>query len=178
MATRAPKQWLLTKNETITSFESWRQNLLYILSLDNNFAPFLASDFKWKKKSAANVNRGLTNDPETTPEASRKTAAQKVVQLELLLGQIANFAPVISRSTIVKNATSLNEIWAQLRQHFGFQSTGAHFLDLGNIFLETDERPEDLYQRLVAFFEDNLLSSQGTLTHHGEAIETDEELRR
>ena len=32
---RAPKQWSLSKNETITSFESWRQNLLYTLSLDN-----------------------------------------------------------------------------------------------------------------------------------------------
>ena len=29
MATRAPKQWSLMKTETITSFESWRQNLLY-----------------------------------------------------------------------------------------------------------------------------------------------------
>ena len=39
MATqRAPKQWRLTKNETITSFESWRQNLQYTLSLDANFA--------------------------------------------------------------------------------------------------------------------------------------------
>ena len=36
---RAPKQWSLTKNETITTFEAWRQNLQYSLSLDANFAP-------------------------------------------------------------------------------------------------------------------------------------------
>jgi hypothetical protein len=52
MATvRALKQWSLTKNETITSFESWRQNLVYTLSLDNSFAPFLVSGVKWEKKT-------------------------------------------------------------------------------------------------------------------------------
>jgi hypothetical protein len=48
---RAPKQWSLTKNETLTSFESWRQNLVYTLSLDNNFDPFLVSGVKWEKKT-------------------------------------------------------------------------------------------------------------------------------
>ena len=28
--------------ETINSFDNWKQNLLYTLSLDSNFAPFLA----------------------------------------------------------------------------------------------------------------------------------------
>ena len=48
---RAPKQWSLTKNETITTFEAWRQNLQYSLSLDANFAPFLADTFTWLKTS-------------------------------------------------------------------------------------------------------------------------------
>ena len=51
---RAPKQWQLTKDETITTFESWRQNLLYILTLDSNFSEFLAEDFAWVEKSATN----------------------------------------------------------------------------------------------------------------------------
>ena len=38
---RAPKQWCLTKVETVNSFENWRQNLQYTLSLDANFAQFL-----------------------------------------------------------------------------------------------------------------------------------------
>ena len=41
MASRAPKQWCLTKHETINSFENWRQNLQYTLSLDANFTPFM-----------------------------------------------------------------------------------------------------------------------------------------
>ena len=54
MATiRAPKQWSLTKSETITSFEAWRQNLLYTLWLDKNFAPFLVEGYTWTKKTAA-----------------------------------------------------------------------------------------------------------------------------
>ena len=47
MAARAPKQWPLTYNETITSFENWRQNLEYTLSLDANFAKFLGKDTTW-----------------------------------------------------------------------------------------------------------------------------------
>ena len=64
----------------------------------------------------------------------------------LPLEQIANFCPVISRNTILKNSTSVNSIWQAIRAHYGFQSTGAHFLDLSSIKLEVDERPEDLFQ--------------------------------
>ena len=80
-------------------------------------------------------------------EAKRKTAQQKVSLLELMLGQIANYCPVISRNTIVKNSTSLSDIWQSIRLHYGFQSSGAHFLDYSDIKLEPDERPEDLFQR-------------------------------
>ena len=160
---RAPKQWQLTKIETITSYESWRQNLIYVLSLN-------------KKQTAANPCRGLTNDGTTVPEAKRFTAAQKNAHLDLLLGQIANFCPVTSRNSIVKHSTSLNNIWQKIRQHCGFQSTGAHFLDLASIQLQPDERPEDLFQRLMAFFEDNLLSVHGGLTHHGDQATTNDDL--
>ena len=171
---RAPKQWQLTKIETITSYESWRQNLIYVLSLDKNFVPFLEAT--WQKQTASNPRRGLTDDGSAVPEAQRLTAAQKNVHLDLLLGQIANFCPVISRNSIVKHSISLNDIWQKIRQHYGFQSTGSHFLDLARICLQPDERPEDLFQRLMAFFEDNLLSVHGGLTHHGAQVTADEDL--
>ena len=70
MATpKAPKQWQLTKIETITSFEAWKENLVYILSLDMNFAPFLNDACVWVKKTAGNPNRGLTDDGDDVPEA-------------------------------------------------------------------------------------------------------------
>ena len=99
--------------------------------------------------------RGFRDDPESVPAGSRKSAHQKASMIDLMLGQIANYCPIISRNSIVKNSTSLNDIWGKIRLHYGFQSTGAHFLDFSDIKLEPDERPEDLSQRLVAFVEDN-----------------------
>ena len=149
---RAPRQWQLTKKE-ITSYESWCQNLMDILSLDNNFVPFLEAT--WQKQTAANPRRGLTDDGSSVSESKRLTATQKNAHLNLMLGQIADFCPVISRNSIVKHSTSLNDIWQKIRQHYGFLSTGAHFLDLASINLQPDEKPKDLFQRLMAFFEDN-----------------------
>lgn len=151
-AQRAPKQWSLTKDETINSFENWKQNLEYTLSLDRNFAPFLEVNRTWLKKTAANPNRGLQDDPDTVAAAIRKDAVQKNAILQMLLGQIASYCPIISRSSIVKNSTSLGDIWQTIRQHYGFQSTGAHFLDLADIKMQPGEKPQDLYQRLMAFF--------------------------
>ena len=82
MAIRAPKQCTLTKNETITSFEAWRQNLQYTLSLDPNFASYLLEDSTWLKKTSTTTLRGFTDDTEPIPEASRRTAAQKLTHLE------------------------------------------------------------------------------------------------
>ena len=47
---------------------------------------------------------------------------------------------------------------------------------MATIHLQPDERPEDLFQRLMAFFEDNLLSVHGGLTHHGDQATADEDL--
>ena len=118
------------------------------------------------KKTKANPNRGFVDDTRSVPSESRKTAQQKAVMLDLMLGQIANFCPVIARNCIVRNSTSLNDIWSTIRLHYGFQSTGAHFLDFSDIKFEADERPEDLYQRILAFVEDNLLTSGGGISHH------------
>ena len=173
---RAPKQWSLTKNETITTFEAWRQNLQYSLSLDANFAPFLADTFTWLKKSSTAPNRGLESDGDDVPTTRRRTAFQKNLHLDLMLGQMANFCPVISRSSIVKNSTSISSVWQAIRAHYGFQSTGARFLDFSDIKLEVDERPEGLFQRLMSFTEDNLLVANGPITHHGANVTADEEL--
>ena len=173
---RAPKQWSLTKSETVNSFENWRQNLQYVLSLDPNFAPFLVSGMTWQKKGRTNTTRGLANDPDTISAPQRRTAQQKVTHLELMLGQIANYCPIISRKTITHNSVSIDSIWQTIRAHFGFQSTGAQFLNLSDMKLEQDERPEDLYQRLTAFFEDNLLTTNGGLKHQGQIPTEDEDM--
>ena len=45
----------------------------------------------------------------------------------------------------------------------------SRFLDLSQIQLKAAERPEDLYQRLVSFFDDNLQTVEDGLSHHGVA---------
>ena len=67
MALQAPKQWCLTKIETVESFESLKQNLLYILSLYSEFAPFLLDGVLWKKKSKNSPCRGFVDDVDTIP---------------------------------------------------------------------------------------------------------------
>ena len=88
-----------------------------------------------------------------------------------MLGQTAYYCPIISRNTIVRNSTSLEHIWLVILLHFGFQTTGVHLLDFNDIQLQPEERPEDLYQRLVAFVEDNLLTAESNITHHGERVQ-------
>ena len=129
----------------------------------------------WEKRTKNNPLRGFHDDPEDH-EGTKRTAAQKTTHLELMLGQIANFCPIISRNTIIKNSTSINSIWQVIRLHFGFQTSGGHFLDFNNIKLENNERPEDLYQRLMSFVEDNLLRADGSIKHHGDVPEDNEEL--
>ena len=169
---RAPKQWSLTRTETITSFKAWRNNLTYTLSLDPNFAPFI--DTSWEKKSKSKPVRGFTDDP--TSSNPRLTAVQKNNFVELMLGQVANFCPIIARNSIIKGATSLSSIWQMIRLHFGFQTSGSHFLDLNDIKLETDERFEDLYQRIFAFVEDSLLTPDSQISHHDQKISEEEEM--
>ena len=133
-------------------------------------------DRRGAKKTNATPLRGFSSDPESVPAARRRTAAQKVTHLEMMLGQIANYAPIISRSSIVKNSTSISGVWQTIRQHYGLQLTGSRFLDLANISLKPEQRPEDLFQSLMAFIEDNLLTTSSGITHHGEIPASDEEL--
>ena len=143
---------------------------MYSLRTDNAFRDFLREGATWGKRTRADPHRGFTDDdPETIGPL---TADDKVALLEMMLGQLMNYCPVISRNSII-NATSIPQIWHMIRLHYGFQSSGAHFIDLAYIELQTDESPEDLYQRLIAFIADNLLRPD---SNHNDAPVIDEEL--
>ena len=171
---KAPKQWQLTTNETLNSFKNWKENLVYTLSLDQSFAPYLKDGVTWGKLTSSTPSRGFTDDATTV--ANAKTKEEKCTTLNLMLGQIANYATVISRNQIIKNSVSLNDIWDKIRQHYGFHTTGSRFLYLSTIRQLPSERAEDLYQRLVSFIDDNLLTTDSSLTHHQAAITSDEEV--
>ena len=142
VATKAPIQWSLTRSETVQSFEKWRQNVILTLAEYEAFTPYL--EVTWKKKTNAEPYRGFTDD-------TTHTAIHKNATVDLLLGRIANFCPVISRNTIVKNSTCLKDVWSTIRLHYGFQISESQFLDITNI----DERPEDSFQRLMTSIEDD-----------------------
>ena len=67
--------------------------------------------------------RGFTDDGEDVAEANRPTVQQKVNFLEFLLGQKANYCPIIARNMLVKNSTPIQPIWNTIRQRFGYQIT-------------------------------------------------------
>ena len=89
---RVPKQWRLTKEETLTSFEDWKSNLIYSLRQDQYFVPFLRQNIEWRKRKHE-PNFGLR-------ALNGRSQEQRVADLENLLDNIANFCPVIKRKTI------------------------------------------------------------------------------
>ena len=157
---KPPKQWKLGKVEDLNSFENWQQNQILNLSFCPDFAIFLADGVSWDKSNSARAHRGLTSDGNDVAQNDRRTAAQKLVYLNLMLDQLACYCPVISRNSIKNDSTSIQSVWQMIRAHFGFQQSGAHFLDFSEIHYEADERPEDLFQRILTFVDDNLLKAR------------------
>ena len=132
---------------------------------------------KWDKKTKDSQHRGFVNDNQNLPDVLHCTKKQNVNMLvvEMLLGQIANYTPIISRNTIVKNSTSIESTWQAIRLHYGFQTSGSNFLDFTGIKLQSDEHPEDLYQCIVAFIEDILLKPDIGISHHGQDVQEEED---
>ena len=129
----APKQRELTEDETLGTFESWKAQLVYCLGSD--FKKFLT--LTWKPKSKTHPTHGFRAITDGA------TAEDQSAELERCLGMIANFAPVISRSSIINDSTSLESIWQTIRLHYGFQRSGSHFLDLASFHHNPNERPEN-----------------------------------
>ena len=169
----APKLRVLTSSETQVSLDTWRETLLFHLTLDGSFEEFLEEGSQWE--SAAFANRGLAgDDPKEKTDA--KTAKQKVRVLNLMLGTIASYAPVISREFIVGEAESLDAIFARLRIHYGFRKSGGLILDLASISHEEGESYEALWERIYAFFSDNMLQPADGMLHKKERVSQKEEM--
>ena len=162
----APKCRILTSNETQSSLDTWRETVLFNLTLDGTFECILEEDnLKWGPSTE--TNRGLK--PDATSKADGKTGKQKAAVLKLLLGTIASYAPVISRQFIMEEAKSLDDIWSRLRIFYGFRKSGALVLDLPTISLEEGESYEALWERYHAFLMDSLIRPADGLSHMGTA---------
>lgn len=94
-----------------------------------------------------------------------------------MLGFVANFAPIIARSIIVSESCSLADIWQFIRDHFNIETSGAHFCRLSKIIKAPGETPNDLYQRMFAFVQDNLLKIGSPVQHQGKENVKDESMQ-
>ena len=124
-----PKQWKLTPNETQNSFDNWRESMIWHISLDAKSSRFLTDLNTWNNTA----NRGFTDDPVSVHQDTRMTAIAKKSCLNIILGSVASNAPVISPKFVKKVATSLDEIWTKLRQHYGFKRSGYRITEFLNL---------------------------------------------
>ena len=147
---KARKLVELTENETISSFASWKQNLEFHLASVDQFAPFMKRDFKWKLENVP--NRGLRDDT-----SGGKTAEQKLIFLDRMIGLIVSYCPQTIQLEIERKCTSLNWIWERVRRHYGFTKSEGNFLKLATIKHKDGERYESFFQRIMAHLYDNLL---------------------
>ena len=72
---------------------------MYTLSLDSSFKPYLKNGVSWEKLTSTSPSRGFTDDGTNVNNPQSKE--DKVATLNLMLGQIANYATIISRNQIV-----------------------------------------------------------------------------
>ena len=166
-----PKQRTLTETESPTSFEAWKESMIFHITLDNKSARFL-SDLKTWTTAA---NRGFTDDAAGFDEDTKMNGAAKAALLNIILGSVSTYAPVISHRFVKQQSTSLESIWDRLRSHYGLRRTGASVLELMEFRLEPSESREALWEHLYSYMEDNLLLKDGGVKHEGVKPETDEQ---
>ena len=176
---RPLKPWTLQKKgETLASFQNWKNVIYYYFTIDPNFAEFLDDDCIWQKKSE-HPTRGFVNTskgegPNATDIIVNDTKKAKF--LDIFLGMVAGFAPVLSPNIITRDACSMNEICQKLKAHYGFASTGSSILDVVNIHQQDDESVEDVFQRIHGLIDSCLLTKSDEMTHHDYTVDEDETL--
>lgn len=170
----------LTEDATFAAYTTWKNSaLLYLKSIEKYNTFIDGHDSKWRKKSSSgNPNRGLTDDVETVNGVSTVTysAASKANDLEEMLGIVARYVPVFIQSEIIKNSTSLTDVWQLVRKYFGIRRSEANFLKYLTIVWEDGERPERLLCRMMSHIDDNLLLKDGKLKHDGVIPTEDEDI--
>ena len=174
-----PKNRTLTEQETQISFEAWREAMIFSISLSDKSARFLSTGnlCAW----TAAEDRGFTDDGEIGESSPGVTAENKMNKaakgalLNIVLGSIAGYAPVISSRFIKYQSTSLEAIWNRLRAFYGFRRTGSRVLEMMDIKMQLNESRESLWERYYSFVEDQLLVRGDSVTHEGVVITENEE---
>ena len=77
-----PKQRILTESESQTSFESWREAIIFHISLDNKSARFLSDLNMW----TLDDSRGFQDDPGDHRADVKMNKESKAALLNIILG--------------------------------------------------------------------------------------------
>lgn len=177
-----PKVSILSDSETISSIEAWRQNVLYQLRLNEDFRPYLKDGVLFGKKSKTQPSRQCTDDTRTeTNDAGEEVVTvvrskeDKCLIVDLMLDQIANFAPNIPRNDITRDSASLKQVWEKIRLYHNLEKSGALMSECFDIKRKPEESPQALFARLKQCFDDNLLTAGG-LQHVDGPLTEDEEM--
>ena len=99
---KAQRPKRLSEDETLTSFENWKNNLVFYLSQEKTFSPLLKSDATWTKTSDDDNNRGRVD-------------ADGLLILNNFLGVIASLAPPLLHGDIIDDPTKLDDIFNFIR---------------------------------------------------------------
>ena len=167
------KPWKLTEDESFSSYRAWQHNMIYTLSQDSAFAPFLKGNITWAKLTATAPHRGLQDDTTGDRKLSKE---EKVQNLNAMLRYITQWSPHYLANDIERNSTSIDSVWHFIRKYYSFQQSEAQFIKLCSIKMEENERPERLYQRILAHIQDNLLKRDGKLKYEGNEVTEDEDI--
>ena len=176
-----PKVIPLGEEESISSIERWRQNVLYHLRLDPAFRPYLRDGVKFGKKSKASPYRQFKDDIKTEKVDGEDVSTvvlskeDKCWDVDLMLDQVSNFCPLIPRRDITHDSASLDEVWAKIRLYHNLEKSGALLNECFNIQRKPGETPQALFARLKQSFDDNLLMSN-SLQHTEGKLSEDEEM--
>ena len=186
-----PKLKPLTTNESLSSLEVFKSNILYGLRLNPDFRDYLEDGVIFGKKTRANPSRDLVDifkerevivENEATKERKvrkekylHKSKEERCRDVDLLLEQVANYCPHVPRTDITKDCRSVKEVFNTIRVFYNKQITGASLNEVWNIRRELDESPQVLFARIKQLYLDNLLTTDGL--HHVEGrVDEDEEM--
>ena len=180
-----PKARCLQAKETGTTLESWKANIIYGLRLNPDFRQYLNPGVVFGAKNRHYPLRDLTDICERQQEDDGKGGTKEVLvivksrqercnDVDLMLEQIANYAPNVPRSDIVRDCGSLAEVWKVIKQFYNQQESGSLLNDAFNIRREVDESPQALFARMKQAFSDNLLKVDGLFHVGGQAKEEEE----
>ncbi len=157
----------LSNEETLTSFEDWKNNLIFYLSQDKDFMVLLKEETKWKKIADADPHRGRTS------------AGEKLI-LDRFLGVIASLSPPLLYHDIIDDTTCISDVFRLLRGFYQSAPSESTFMKYFSIKREVVngslERPLHLFLRMKQFIRDNLLLSSGKIEHDGKIPTSNEHL--